>query len=198
MTYGHWDVSAVGEFDPKDWFGFLYEIEQKSTGRTYIGKKFFTHKRQKTKANKSRTKESDWAYYTSSSESVNALIDECGKLDFEFRIVLLCSGRCMLGYEEESYQRARDVLRTRLPTGELKYLNRTIGFHNFAGLEKQTLESHRKTQALVAAGRGPTLFVGHHTIPADGTVSSSLSGGNVSTSVHVAAGNCISQTDRTI
>mgnify|MGYP001482890123 CR=1 FL=1 len=154
--YGHWDISAVGEFDPADYFGFIYEIEQKSTGKAYIGKKHFRFKRKKTKSNKSRTKDSDWKDYTSSSELVQDLIEEFGIDDFDFRILLLCTGKCMLGYEEESMQRARDVLRARLPNGELKYFNRTIGYKNFAGLEKQTEEAKRKrSEAQKGIPRGP-------------------------------------------
>ena len=142
--FGHWDISCVGEFDPAAWFGFLYEIEQRSTGKIYIGKKQLKFKRKKTKLNKSRTKDSDWRHYTSSSELVNDLIKDCGKDDFIFRIVLLCAGKCMLSYEEENAQRRYDVLRCRLSNGEFKYFNRTIGYRNYAGLEKQTLESKVK------------------------------------------------------
>ena len=146
--YGHWDVTLVGAFNPADWFGFIYEITQRSTGKAYIGKKQLKFKRKKTLKNKSRTKDSDWQTYTSSSDLVNDLIEEHGIADFEFRILLLCSGKCMLGYEEESIQRAKDVLRARLPNGELKYFNRTIGYKNYAGLEKQTIESRNKSLAI--------------------------------------------------
>lgn len=145
-AYGHWLIDAVGAFDPKDFVGFIYEIEQLSSGKSYIGKKQFKFKRKKTKSNPSRTKDSDWREYTSSSESVNELIAEVGKEDFAFRILLLCIGKCMLGYEEESIQRERDVLRARLPNGERKYFNRTIGYKNFAGLEKQTEEAKEKNR----------------------------------------------------
>tara|TARA_R110000868_G_scaffold79604_15_gene226419 strand:+ start:635 stop:1102 length:468 start_codon:yes stop_codon:yes gene_type:complete len=146
-SYGHWDISLVGPFNPVEWHGFVYEITQRSTGKSYLGKKQLLFKRKKTKNNKSRTKPSDWLNYTSSSALVNDLIVEHGKDDFHFKILLLCSGKCMLGYEEESIQREKDVLRHRLPNGDLKYFNRTIGFRNFGGLEKQTLESRTKMLA---------------------------------------------------
>ena len=28
IDYGHWDISAVGDFDPAEFFGFIYEIEE--------------------------------------------------------------------------------------------------------------------------------------------------------------------------
>jgi hypothetical protein len=144
QDYGHWNIDAVGTFDPKDFFGFIYEIEQKSSGKAYVGKKFFKFKRQKTKADKSRTKDSDWRTYTSSSDLLNDLIDDAGKDDFTFRIVRLCSGRCELTYSEQEIQFARDVLRARLPNGERKYFNRTIAHMLFTGIEKQTAETQRK------------------------------------------------------
>ena len=147
MYYGKWDVSLVGEFDPTEWFGFVYEVVQKSTGKSYIGRKQFKFKRKKTKANKSRTKDSDWKDYNTSSELVQSLIEETGVEDFEFKILKLCSGKCELNYEEESLQREKDVLRARLPDGSLRYLNRTIGYKNFGGLEKQTEESKAKISA---------------------------------------------------
>ncbi len=144
MDSGHWDISGVGEFDPEDFFGFIYLIEEKATGKGYIGKKFFRVKRRKTKADKTKTKVSGWQAYTSSSEFLNDLISEQGKDAFAFRILRLCSGRCELSYSEEEAQVTHDVLRARLENGERKYFNKTIGYKNFAGLEKQTDESNRK------------------------------------------------------
>lgn len=142
--FGHWNIAAVGEFDPAEFFGFVYEIEELSTGRSYIGKKFFRFKRQKTKANPSRTKDSDWQEYRSSCEPLREAIQECGEQNFEFRILSLCIGRCQLTYEEQQIQFSRDVLRARLPNGERKYWNRTIGHLLFTGVEKQTEEAKQK------------------------------------------------------
>jgi hypothetical protein len=138
MDAGHWDTTLVGDFDPAQWQGFIYEIEERSTGRCYLGKKFFRFKRQKTKKDKSRTKESDWREYTSSCEPLNEAVAEQGKGAFRFQILVLCTGKCMLTYEEQRLQFTRDVLRARLSNGERKYWNRTIGHFIFAGLEKQT------------------------------------------------------------
>ena len=156
MDYGHWDIKEVGPFDPKEFFGFIYVIEERATGRAYLGKKFFTHKRQKTKSNASRTKESDWRTYTSSSELLNTLIKEQGKDAFDFRIVRVCSGRCELGYTEEEMQFALDVLRARLPNGDRKFFNRTVGYKNYAGLEKQTLLTKSKLARMMKGDANAT------------------------------------------
>ena len=144
MDYGHWNIDAVGEFDPAEWFGFIYHIEDTKTGQGYIGKKQLRFKRAKTKSNKSRTKDSDWRDYTSSCEPLNDAIAERGKSDFTFRILQLCSGKCELSYSEQAIQFTQDVLRARLPNGEHKFYNRTIAHFNYAGLDKQTAESRRK------------------------------------------------------
>jgi hypothetical protein len=144
MDYGHWNIDAVGEFNPDDFVGFIYKIIHKSSGKSYIGKKVFKFKRKKTKNNKSRTKESDWRDYTSSSELVNEMIVECGMDDFEFIILALCSGKCLLTYTELEMQFAHDVLRARLPNGERKFFNNTVGHLNYGGLAKQTLETQER------------------------------------------------------
>lgn len=141
--HGHWDISAVGEFNPALFFGFIYEIQERATGRRYLGKKVFRFKRKKTKSNPSRTKESDWRDYTSSCVPLADAIEAHGKDHFAFRILKLCSGRCELGYTELEMQFACDVLRARLPNGEPMYFNKTVGYKNYAGLEKQTAETRQ-------------------------------------------------------
>lgn len=144
-TYGHWQTEV--EFDPNDFWGFIYEIEEISTSKLYIGKKQFRFKRKKTKANPSRTKESDWREYTSSCEPLKEAIKLQGKDNFIFRIITLCAGRSQLTYEENKLQYTRDVLRSKLPNGERKYFNKTIGHLLFAGVEKQTEASKEKMRA---------------------------------------------------
>jgi hypothetical protein len=144
VSYGHWDISLVGEFDPALWWGFAYRIEDRFTGKSYIGKKIFRFKRQRTKANPARTKESDWKEYCSSCEPLQEAILERGKGQFAFQILALCSGKCELSYTEQALQFGHDVLRATLPNGEHRFYNRTIAHFNYAGLEKQTAESHRK------------------------------------------------------
>ena len=145
--YGHWDTGEFSEFNPDDFFGFIYEIEEIDTGRCYIGKKFFKHKRKVTKSDKSKFKESNWKDYTGSCEPLNETIELRGKDKFAFRILSLCSGKSQLTYEECQLQYTKDVLRSKLPNGERKYFNKTIGHLLFAGVEKQTDESRAKIAA---------------------------------------------------
>jgi len=146
-NYGHWDISMFGNFDPADFWGFIYEIEEIATGRCYIGKKQFRFKRKKSKSNPSRTKESDWKDYTSSCIPLQESIETQGKDKFVFRILSLCAGKSQMTYEECQLQYTRDVLRSKLPNGERKYWNKTIGHLLFAGVEKQTAEAKAKISA---------------------------------------------------
>ena len=133
VDYGHWSVDIVGEFDPAEFFGFIYEIEEVDTSRKYIGRRQIKVKGK-----------TDWRKYTGSCKELNEIIKQNGKEKFIFRILILCSGKCQLTYEEESTQYSLNVLRARLPNGERKYFNKTIGYRNFAALEKQSEETKRK------------------------------------------------------
>lgn len=132
MDFGHWQYFR--DFDPEEWFGFIYRIIDLTTGREYIGKKQFERhikKKVKTKAGGTRNrrvkKESDWKSYTSSSTHINAAIAEKGKENFEFLIESLHKTRAGLFYAEIETQVNEDVLRARLPNGERKYFNGMVG-----------------------------------------------------------------------
>ena len=77
--FGHWNSTLLTEdFDPTAFFGFVYRIVRKDTGRSYIGKKqlIFT-RRMKVKGRKNRKhvkKESDWKDYTGSCDELNTEI----------------------------------------------------------------------------------------------------------------------------
>ena len=92
--FGHWNSTLLTEdFDPTAFFGFVYRIVRKDTGRSYIGKKqlIFT-RRMKVKGRKNRKhvkKESDWKDYTGSCDELNTEIKILGKEEFEFEILIL-------------------------------------------------------------------------------------------------------------
>ena len=96
--------NTAQEFTPEDaegYFGFVYLITHSSTGRRYIGKKFFT--KSKTKQVKGKKKkirvQSDWLdYYGSNAE----LAEEVkGREDEYVREILhLCKTRSECAYWE--------------------------------------------------------------------------------------------------
>ena len=115
--YGHWkpDLSLLGEdFDPLNFFGFIYRITRKDTGRSYIGRKQLIYtERKKVKGRTNRKhikKESDWKVYTGSCVELNIEIEKFGKEAFKFEILKFCHNKRDLGYTETKYQFLENVL----------------------------------------------------------------------------------------
>ena len=137
MDYGHW-ITEIN-FESSEWFGFVYEIVHKESGRTYIGKKQLRYtNRKKVTGRKNRKKvlkESDWKTYTGSCNELNEEITEVGKEDFRFIIVKLCKTKRELGYTETELQIKNDVLTSKFPDGNRKYYNSNIMNRWFAEKE---------------------------------------------------------------
>jgi hypothetical protein len=114
MDIGHWILNE-NVIIQDDTFGFIYEITNKVTNKKYIGKKQ-CFKRVKKKPLKGKTRnriskaESDWKFYTSSSNDVNFDIKTLGKENFEFKILRTCDSKWALAYFEIKEQIDRDVL----------------------------------------------------------------------------------------
>ena len=88
----------------EDFYGFLYRITHKETGKWYIGRKSLVSVRRKKVPGQTRRKvekkESDWRNYRSSSKELQAWIDEEGLDAFEFIILGYCTHRSSLRYAE--------------------------------------------------------------------------------------------------
>jgi hypothetical protein len=130
---GHWTPfrNQLGEdFNPMDFFGFVYRITRKDTGRSYIGKKqliYTTRKKVAGRTNRKHVKkESDWKEYTGSCDELNQEITQLGKGDFSFEILKFCLTKQDLGYTETMYQFNEDVLDARMSDGTRKYYNSNI------------------------------------------------------------------------
>lgn len=151
--YGHWDIALVGEFDPINFFGFIYLIVDSQTTRCYIGKKQFRFKRSRQVAGRKRKihVDSDWKEYTSSCIPLQDDILAFGKDRFRFIILQLCSGKAELSYLEEQYQYSSKVITARTTEGAPKFYNRTIAHRHFSGVEKQSAESQQKMTGLLRA-----------------------------------------------
>jgi hypothetical protein len=129
MDCGHWQCAF--EFEPTDWFGFVYRIIDQITGMEYIGKKQLTSIRRKQVGTGKRRKvtrlESDWRKYTGSSQLLNAAIKMHGKENFLFIIETLHDTKGTLFYAEIETQILEDVLRAKLGDGNRRFYNQSIG-----------------------------------------------------------------------
>ena len=95
-----------------DYYGFVYLIRNKISGKSYIGRKYFTKasSRQVKGKRKRCRKESDWKDYWGSSKRLLEDIDKLGKENFERSILRLCKTRGECNYWEAKYQFEYDVL----------------------------------------------------------------------------------------
>jgi hypothetical protein len=114
------------EFNPQDYFGFVYKITNLTNGKFYIGKKYFYHtsnvklgKKELaalpvTRGRKSTTKqvikESDWRSYWGSSKELQQDVKELGAEMFECIILKLCKDKKELTYYELHYQCTNECL----------------------------------------------------------------------------------------
>jgi Putative endonuclease segE, GIY-YIG domain len=109
----------------EDIVGFVYEITNRTSGRIYIGKKFFwSHKysvktavaksgKMKGLKVKKKTKiiiPSDWQSYYGSSDFLNKEIELLGVDNYSRKILRLCYSKSCLSYFEAKEQFSRDVL----------------------------------------------------------------------------------------
>jgi hypothetical protein len=90
------------EEDIGDHFGFVYLITHNSTGRKYIGKKFFSkagYKQVKGKRKKIR-KNSDWMDYWGSNKELQEEVKLNGEDQYTREILHLCKTRSECSYWE--------------------------------------------------------------------------------------------------
>jgi hypothetical protein len=102
MWYYHNTTETFKEEDVADNLGFVYLITHNSTGRKYVGKKFFT--KAKTKQVKGKKKKirvaSDWETYWSSSEELKAEVKLNGEDQYKREILHLCKTKSACNYWE--------------------------------------------------------------------------------------------------
>lgn len=107
-------------FEPEEEFlkqfqGFVYEIEELSTGKKYIGKKFFWSQRKLPplkgqKRKRIKKVQSDWKKYYGSSEELKLLVEGNGSDNYKRTILKLCTTKGDCSYYEAKEQFLRDVM----------------------------------------------------------------------------------------
>ena len=98
-------------FDPADYFGFVYIIKNKNNNKIYVGKKVFWNN-VKTKLTKITQKESNWKLYWGSSKDLTEDLKTQGTSNFEKKILKLCKTKKEMTFFEMYYQCKYDVLTT--------------------------------------------------------------------------------------
>ena len=117
--------SAFTSDDINDFFGYVYRITNLSTGKQYIGRKYFWQKR-KPKGGKRRvTSESDWKRYYGSSAELKQDIKSLGKENFRREIISVHTTLGRTNYEETRQLFLNNVL-TESVNGLPKYYNSNI------------------------------------------------------------------------
>ena len=120
---------------PKGFFGFVYLITNKESGKKYFG----MTRRRKVKGQTRRKvvrSESDWRTYIGSSKTLNADIEKIGKDKFQFKILCLGQTKGQVNYMEENLQHKANVM-TRDD-----YYNDCVGSRKFVSV-KFTPESRK-------------------------------------------------------
>ena len=100
----------LGE-DVDDFEGFVYLITDTTTGKLYIGKKFFWSTRKVKGASRRSTKESDWRSYYSSNDYIKSTAKK-DPLRFKREILHLCKSKGEVNFLEIEEQFKREVLRS--------------------------------------------------------------------------------------
>ena len=118
--------SVFDSDDIGDHYGFVYCITNTTTGKSYIGRKYFVQKR-KPKGGKRRvTSESNWKQYYGSSDELKRDIREIGRDNFKREIISLHTTLGKVNYEETKQLFLNNVLMEALDDGTPKYYNSNI------------------------------------------------------------------------
>lgn len=138
VMYGHWK-SEVGEFNPMEWFGFIYLVYCRETKRFYIGKKQLISQTKKkilgSTRKKTITKESDWLTYCTSSDYIKKDLATYGEEAFDFHIVGLYKTKGGCRYAETNLLHKLDANVVRLDKDHRLFYNLAIDAIRFVPTE---------------------------------------------------------------
>ena len=109
-----------------DYFGFVYLISNKTTGRKYIGRKYFWSYRTPPGKKRRVKQESDWKKYYGSCPELKEDIKKYGKETFNREILSIHNTKGDCNYEETKQLFLNNVLKESLDDGGPAYYNSNI------------------------------------------------------------------------
>jgi hypothetical protein len=110
----------------QDYFGFVYHIHCTTTGRDYIGRKYFwSFRTPKGKSRKVKS-ESDWKNYYGSCPELKEDVQKFGKENFTRNIISLHKTKGKTNFEETRQLFTNNVLTESLDSGIPRYYNSNI------------------------------------------------------------------------
>ena len=112
--------------DIGDYFGFVYCITNKTTGRRYIGRKYFWAFRTPPGKKRRVKQESDWKKYYGSCPELKEDIKKYNKENFNREILSLHTAKGDCNYEETKQLFLNNVLKESLDDGTPAYYNSNI------------------------------------------------------------------------
>ena len=109
-----------------DYYGFVYCITNRTTGKRYIGRKYF-HQLRKPRGGGRRVKsESDWKKYYGSSAELTADRKRFGNLTFKRDILSLHKSKGLTNFEETRQLFLNNVLTEAMEDGTPAFYNSNI------------------------------------------------------------------------
>ena len=112
--------------DIGDFFGYVYCITNKQSGRKYIGRKYFQQHRKHRGSRRKRTSESNWKAYYGSSKELAEDRKLLGNQAFTREILGLYTTSGKVNYEETRQLFLNNVLTESLDDGTPAYYNSNV------------------------------------------------------------------------
>jgi len=118
--------TPFGSEDIGDYYGFVYRITNLSSGRIYIGRKYFWSLRKPAGKSRRVRSESDWKKYYGSSDELTQERKKVGNTTYKREILSLHKSKGLCNFEETRQLFLNNVLTEAMSDGTPAYYNSNI------------------------------------------------------------------------